>query len=176
MKFFVYYIKEAHKSRQKRKKIVLWKLIVKTEDDETVSRKFGIQETKRGKKEPDHVEMSKVILLEKKVQVDKSNIVKNMDYGRLMSFSTFSMVKIKTLTKIYIPLKCLKSFFFVLKNLLIDAKSRHRECLNVCWKCYRKIPNNVLNQSAQSVKTFGICWKKTHLLGVRSPWFRKSEK
>ena len=76
--------------------------------------------------------MSKVILLEKKIQVDKSNIVKNMDYGRLMSFSTFSMVKIKTLTKIYIPLKCLKSFFFVLKNLLIDAKSRHRECLNVC--------------------------------------------
>ena len=36
---------------------------------------------------------SKVILLEKKIQVDKSNIVKNMDYGRLMSFSTFFMVK-----------------------------------------------------------------------------------
>ena len=44
-------------------------------------------------KEPDHVEMSKLILLEKKIQVDKSNIVKNMDYGRLMSFSTFFMVK-----------------------------------------------------------------------------------
>ena len=44
--------------------------------------------------------MSKVILLEKKIQVDKSNIVKNMDYGRLMSFSTFFMVKILTLNKI----------------------------------------------------------------------------
>ena len=43
--------------------------------------------------------MSKVILLEKKIQVDKSNIVKNMDYGRLMSFSTFFMVKIITLNK-----------------------------------------------------------------------------
>ena len=37
--------------------------------------------------------MSKVILLEKKIQVDKSNIVKNMDYGCLMSFSTFFTVK-----------------------------------------------------------------------------------
>ena len=88
-------------------------MIAKTDDNKAVSRKFGIQKTKRGKKEPDHVEMSKVILLEKKIQVDKSNVVKNMDYGRLMSFSTFFMVKIITLTKIHIPLKCLKSFFFV---------------------------------------------------------------
>ena len=43
---------------------------------------------KRGKKESDHNVQS-----EKKIHLDKSNIVKNMDYGRLMSFSTFFMVK-----------------------------------------------------------------------------------
>ena len=117
-------------------------MIAKTEDNEAVSRKFGIQETKRGKKEPDHVEMSKVILLEKKIQVDKSNIVKNMDYGRLMSFSTFFMVKIITLTKIYIPLKCLKSSFLLLKNLLIE--SRNRECLRcgIFGFCHLLFPQN----------------------------------
>ena len=135
-------LKKLTKVYRKEKKIVLWKLIVKTEDDETVSRKFGIQETKRGKKEPDHVEMSKVILLEKKIQVDKSNIVKNMDYGRLMSFSTFFMVKIITLTKIYIPLKCLKSSFLLLKNLLIE--SRNRECLRcgIFGFCLLSFPQN----------------------------------
>ena len=121
-------------------------MIVKTEDDETVSRKFGIQETKRGKKEPDHVEMSKVILLEKKVQVDKSNIVKNMDYGRLMSFSTFSMVKITTLTKIYIPLKIPKY-----DQLTPPASTlRRRETLGrKNWRHFRELGRQPTNRKGR---------------------------
>jgi hypothetical protein len=86
-----------------------------------------------------------------------------------------------------LTLECLKHFFKSRQSCWSIAKTRTNvssadvssmTCKEaprqiLCWKCYQT-PKNIFNQSAQSDKSFVICWKKNHLLGVRSPWDRRS--
>ena len=73
-----------------------------------------------------------------------------------------------------LTLECLKHFFKSRQSCWSIAKTRTNvssadvssmTCKEaprqiLCWKCYQT-PKNIFNQSAQSDKSFVICWKKT---------------